>query len=178
MAKKIFLKNERATPNDQAPSVSREEPESEVASFRRNNPVSHMREQLPFMILDGTSKSFPKLNTSGRSSLIKFLPPGEEQNPTTYLKECVTALINYLVDDVHDRDFVGLRIRNTENVQDKVVVISLRRRDQLKPHVVWGVLGKVIQGNATFGFADRLEAHLDHVRMPASNGREKTKGRT
>jgi len=28
---------------------------------------------------------------------------------------------NYLVKDVRDRDLVGLRIRNTENVQDKVL---------------------------------------------------------
>ena len=79
---------------------------------------------------------------------------------------------------MHNRDLVRLRIRNTENVQDKVVGISLRRCDQLKPDVVWGVLGKVIQSNAKFGLADRLEVHLGHVRMPAGNGRtaEKTKG--
>ena len=70
------------------------------------------------------------------------------------------------MDKVPDRDLVGLRIRNTENVQDKVVGISLRRRDQLKPDVVWAVLGKVIQSNARFGLSDRLEVHLDHVRMP------------
>jgi len=59
-----------------------------------------------------------------------------------------------------------------------VVDISLRRRDQLKPDVVWAVLGKVIQSNARFGLSDRLEMHLDHVRMPVGNGREKTKGRS
>ena len=70
-------------------------------------------------------------------------------------------MTNYLVKDVRDRDFVGLRICNTENVQDKVVGISFRRRDQLKPDVVWGVLGKVVQSNARFGLCDRLEVHLD-----------------
>jgi len=45
--------------------------------------------------------------------------------------------------------------------------------------VVWSVLGKVIQSNARFALTVRLEAHLDHVRMPAGNGKrdEKTKGR-
>jgi hypothetical protein len=38
---------------------------------------------------------------------------------------------------------VGLTIRNTENVEDKVIGISLRRRDQLKPDVVWQVLGRL-----------------------------------
>ena len=85
------------------------------------------------------------------------------------MKECITALANYLVNDVRQRDLVGLRIGNTENVQDKVVGISFRRRDQLKPNVVSGVLMKVVQSNARFGLTDRLEVHLDHVLMPAEN---------
>ena len=76
----------------------------EVASSRRYNHVSEIHKQLPFV-----SKSFSKFNTTGRSLRIKFRPPGEKQNPTAYLKECITALTNYLVDDVHDRDLVGLR---------------------------------------------------------------------
>jgi len=128
--------------------------------------------------LDESFKSFPKFNTTGRSLLIKFNSLGEEQDSTTYLKECITALTDYLVDKVSDRDLVGLRIRNTENVQDKVVGISLRRRDQLKADVVWSVLGKVIHRKARFALTDRLEVHLDHVRMPAGNGGVKTKGRS
>ena len=76
------------------------------------------------------------------------------------------------------RDWVGLRICNTQNVQVNVVCISLRRRDQFKPDVVLDVLGKVIQSNVRFGLTDRLEVHLDHIGMPAGNGREKTKGRS
>jgi hypothetical protein len=148
MAKKLFLKRERATPTAQAPSISREENDLEVPSSSSNNHVSEIRKQLPFMILDETSKSFSKFNASGRSMLIRFRTPDEKQNPTAYLKECITALTNYLVHDVHDRDLVGVRIRNTENVQDKVVGISLRRHDQLKRDVVWGVPGKVMKSNA------------------------------
>jgi len=37
---------------------------------------------------------------------------------------------------------------------------------------------KVIQSNARFGLTDRLEVHLDHVRMPTGKGREKTIGRS
>ena len=61
-------------------------------------------------------------------------------------------------------------------MKDKVIDISLRRCDHLKPDMVWDVLGKFIQSNAKFGLTDRLVVHLDHVRMPAGNGREKTKG--
>ena len=110
--------------------------------------------------------------------LIKFRSPGEGQGPIIYFKECINALTNYVVDDVRDRDLVGLRFGNADNVEGKVVGISLRRHDQLKLDVVWGVLGKVVQSNATFGFTDRLEVHLDHVRMPAGNSREKTKGKS
>ena len=73
-----------------------------------------------------------------------------------------------------DRNLVGMRIRNTENVQG----ISFRHRDRLKPDVVWGVLDKVVQSNARFGLTDRLELHLVHVRMPAGNGCKKTKGKS
>jgi len=76
------------------------------------------------------------------------------------------------------RELVGLRIRNTENLQVKVVGIGLHRWDKLKPDVVWGVLAKVIQNNARFSVSDRLEVHLDHVGMPACNGRVKAKGRS
>ena len=79
---------------------------------------------------------------------------------------------------MRDRDLVGLRIRNTEYVQDKVVGISFRRRDQLKLGVVWGVLGKVVQSNARYGITGRLEENLHHARMPAGNGHEKTKWRS
>jgi hypothetical protein len=75
---------------------------------------------------------------------------GEEQEPAAYLKECITALTNYLVDEVADRDLVGLRIRNTENIQAKVVGISFRSRDQLKPDLIWSVLSKVIHNSARF----------------------------
>jgi hypothetical protein len=76
-------------------------------------------------------RTFPKFNTTGRSLIIKFKLPGQEREPSAYLNECITALTNYLVDEVADRDLVGVRIRNTENVQDKVVGISFSRRDQL-----------------------------------------------
>jgi hypothetical protein len=116
MAKKLFLNRERVIPTAQVPSVRREQPDPEVAFSSRNGPVSMTTRQLPFTILDETSKSFPRFNTTGRSMLIKFKSPGEEHEPTAYLKGCITALANYLVDKVPDRNLVGLRIRNTENV--------------------------------------------------------------
>ena len=46
-----------------------------------------------------------------------------------YLKECITTLTNSLINDVRDR-FGGTK-NSQHNVQDKVVGISFRRRDQL-----------------------------------------------
>jgi len=52
--------------------------------------------------------------------------------------------------------------------------ISWGRQDQLKHYVVWCVF--VIQSNARIVLSDRLEVHLEHVRMPNGNGGVKTKG--
>jgi hypothetical protein len=133
MAKKMILNRARAIPTTETPSVSREDI---APSSSRNIPASDTPEQLLCRILDETFIPFLKFNMTGRSLLIKFNSTGEEQDPATYLKLCITALTNYLVDKVPDRDLVGLRIRNTENLQDKMVGISLRRRDQLKADVV------------------------------------------
>ena len=112
--------------------------------------------------------------------LIKFRTSVEVVEHTVCLNKCINALTNYLFDDVRDRDLVGLRICNTENVQDNVVGISFRRRDSLKPGVVWGVLGNGVNSNARFGLCDPLDVHLEHFRMPAGNGKraEKMKERS
>jgi hypothetical protein len=72
-------------------------------------------------------------------------PLAEDVEPTAYLKECITALTNYLVNDVRDRDLVGLRIHNTGNVQDKVEGINFRRPNQLKSDVVWVCWGMLFR---------------------------------
>ena len=176
----MYLNAKRAITTAQAPSVSREESDLEVASSSRNILGLEKIRQLLFIISDETSTSFPKLNTTGRSLFIKFKFPGEEQEPTAYLKECITALTNYLVDELGDSDLVVLRIRNTKNMQEEVFGISFRRRDQLQPDLFCEILSKVIQSNARFGLTDRLEVHLCHVRMPAGNAKrsEKTKVRS
>jgi hypothetical protein len=103
--------------------------------------------------LDKTSNPFRKFNATGSNLLTKFNTPGGKQDPTIYLRKPIPAITIYVVDKVPGADLVALGIRNTENVQEKVVGISLGRRDHLKPDVVWSVLGKVIQSNARF-FSD------------------------
>jgi len=93
MAQKMFLNRKCTIPSAQVPSVRREEPGTEIASSSfRKSPVAEIH--LPFKILDDTLKPFPKYKATGRSLLIKFNSQGEEQEPTAYLKECITALAN------------------------------------------------------------------------------------
>ena len=42
--------------------------------------------------------------------------------------------------------------------------------------MVSSVLRKVIQSNARFGLAYRIEIHVDHAKMPAGKDGVKTKG--
>ena len=70
--------------------------------------------------------------------LINFKSPGEEQEPTAYLKECITALTNLLVAEVPIRELVGLGICSTKNVQDKLLGISLCRREHFKSDIGLG----------------------------------------
>jgi hypothetical protein len=62
-------------------------------------------------------------------------------------------------------------MRISENIEDKVVGITFRCREQLESDVVWGVLGKFLQSKARFDLRDRHEVHFDHVRLPAGNSR-------
>jgi len=117
------------------------------------------------MILDETSKSFSKFNTTGCSLLIKFNSLGESKTPQLILRN---ALLH-----------VGGSVNPQYwNVEDEIIGISLGRRDKLEPEMVWSVLGKLVQSNVRFPLTDRLEVHLENVRMCAGNGREKTKGRS
>jgi len=51
---------------------------------------------------------------------------------------------------------VGVTISNEDNVQDKPIGISFRRKDQLSEEVIWCMFEKVAQSNARFNAMDRL----------------------
>jgi hypothetical protein len=82
--------------------------------------------------------------------------------------ECITALTNYLIGDESGRDLLGL------NVQEKMVDISFRRRNQLEPDVICVEKSTY----AKFGLNDRFAVLLDPSMMPAINGRETIKERS
>ena len=72
---------------------------------------------------------------------------------------------------------VGFTIRNEVNVQDKVIGICFKRKDQLSEDVIWSVFEKVAQSNARFNALDELVIVVYSVKMPVAHGRVKTKGR-
>jgi len=111
MAKKLFCNRERTIPNAQIPSVSWKQILLQKQSCVKNNRT------VTFFILE-TTKYFPKFNANRRSLLTNLRPQVKIKKPTDYLKERVTGLTNSLVANMRDRDLVGLRIRNTENVHD------------------------------------------------------------
>jgi hypothetical protein len=55
----------------------------------------------------------------------------------------VSDLFEHALQNCDDSDMVEITISNEENVQDKVVGISFRRKDQLTPNVIWSVFAKV-----------------------------------
>jgi hypothetical protein len=65
---------------------------------------------------------------------------------------------------------VGITISNEDNVQDKAIGISFRRKDQITPDVIWSVFGKVAQSNARFNALDKLVLTVHYVKMPIGNG--------
>jgi hypothetical protein len=66
---------------------------------------------------------------------------------------------------------VEITISNEENLQDKAIGISFRRKDQITLDVIWSVFGKVVQSNARFNALDKLVLTVHYVKMPIGNGR-------
>jgi hypothetical protein len=69
-----------------------------------------------------------------------------------------------------DSGMVGITIINEENVQDKAIGKSFKRRGQLTPNVSWLVFGKLAQHNARFNALDKIVLNIHYVKMPIGNG--------
>jgi hypothetical protein len=75
----------------------------------------------------------------------------------------VSDLFEHALQKCDYSDMVGITISNEENVQDKAIGISFRRKDQLTPDVIWTVFGKVAQFNATFNVLDKLVLNIHYA---------------
>jgi hypothetical protein len=87
---------------------------------------------------------------------------------------CEHALQNY-----DDSDMLGVSIRNEENMRDKAIGISFRRKDQLSTEVIKNVWQKVTQSNSRFNAWDKVVLEVHSVKKPVGFGGDgrKTKDR-
>jgi hypothetical protein len=76
----------------------------------------------------------------------------------------VTDLFEYALQYCGDSDLIGITIYNDVNVQDKVIGISFRRKDQISSDLIWSVFEKVAQSNARFNALDRLVVMVHSVK--------------
>jgi hypothetical protein len=75
-------------------------------------------------------------------------------------------LFEYALRDFTNSDMVGLSFNNEVNVEDKTIVLSFRRKDQLTADVIWNVFQKVTQSNSRFDALDKLVVNVHAVKMP------------
>ena len=107
----------------------------------------------PRFTIDGEiNRQYKRFNAVGTQLTVRLLPPseGEESNPMSHFLASVSDLFEYALQNCDDSDMVGITISNEVNVADKVIGISLRRKDQITPDVIWSVFGKVAQSSARF----------------------------
>jgi len=107
----------------------------------------------PRFTIDGEiNRQYKRFNAMGTQLTVRLLPPseGEESNPMSHFLASVSDLFEYALQNCDDSDMVGITISNEVNVADKVIGISLRRKDQITPDVIWSVFGKVAQSSARF----------------------------
>jgi len=61
---------------------------------------------------------------------------------------------------------VGITIQNQVNQNDKPIIISFRRKDQLSGEVIYCVFERVSHSNTKFNALDTLVVTEDSVKMP------------
>lgn len=125
-----------------------------------------------YKVLRETSRRFKKYNAEGRTILVQL------DSASIYtIEDTLSNMIDYVLRDTADSDYVGIEIRNTVRIQDRPVWLSFRRRDQVHREVVLTALNRVSQSNQNFSLTDRLQLQVDIVRPPSGRGRVKKQGR-
>ena len=89
---------------------------------------------MPKFTIDGEiTREYRRFNAVGTELTLRFLSParGDDSDAVTHFQASVTDLFDYALRNCRDSDMVGLKIRNEVNIQNKVIGISFRRKDQL-----------------------------------------------
>jgi hypothetical protein len=111
-----------------------------------------------FTIEEEITRQYRRFNAAGTQFTVRLLPPTEgiDSNQRSHFLASVPDLFEHALQNCDDTDIVGITISNEENVQNKMIGICFRRKDQLTPDVIWSVFGKVAQSNARFNAVDKL----------------------
>jgi hypothetical protein len=124
-----------------------------------------------FSVDSEISRQYRCFNATGTQLTVRLLPPPddvENTDPMSHFVASMNDLIDYALRDFADSDMVGLSITNEENVQDKAIGLSFRRKDQLTADVIWNVFQKVT--NSRFNALDKLVVNVHAVKMPVGFG--------
>jgi hypothetical protein len=93
----------------------------------------------------------------------------------SHFQASVSDLFDYALRDSEDSDIVGITITNTENIEDKAIGLSFRRKDHLSEELLWSVFDKLTQSNARLGALDKLRMAVHSVKMPVGFGKNAIK---
>jgi hypothetical protein len=109
-----------------------------------------------FSIDSEITRQYRRFNATGTQLTVRLLPPPDtiheddtentdpvNTDPMSHFVASMNDLIGYALRDFADSDRVSLSITNEENVQDKAIGLSFRRKDQLTADVIWNVVQKV-----------------------------------
>jgi len=115
-------------------------------------------DEIRFTIDGEINRQYRRFNAEGSQLTVRLLPPivGEDMNPVSHFLVSVTDLFEYALRNCNDSDMVGIMISNEVNMRDKAVGVSVRRKDQITPGVIWSVFEKVAQSNARFNALDKM----------------------
>jgi hypothetical protein len=127
-----------------------------------------------FTIDSETNRQCRRFNARGTELTVRLLPPiaGDNSDAITHFQASVNDLLDYALRNSEDSDMVGITIHNEDNLLDKAIGISFRRKDQLSDEVIWSVFSKVAQSNARFNALDKMIVVIHSVKMPAGFGRK------
>jgi hypothetical protein len=123
-----------------------------------------------FTIEEEINREYRRFNAVGTQLTVRLSHPPVDSNPMSHFLASVSDLFEHALQNCDDSDMVGITISNEDNVQDRAIGISFRRRDQLTPDVILSVFGKVAQSNARFNALDKLILNIHSVKMPIGNG--------
>jgi hypothetical protein len=125
-----------------------------------------------FTIQEEITRQYRRFNAVGTQLTVRLLPPTEKEdsNLMSHFLTSVSDLFEHALQNCDDSDMVGITISNEENVQDKAIGVSFKRRHQLTPDVIWSVFGKVAQSNARFNAPNKLVLNIYYVKMLIDNG--------